>query len=198
MRLHRRNGSHQTSRMFGYGLIVHNEYLHLHLGSGLDPSHYRSTTHLESENNVFTSLDSQLPDKERFKDCDSLTIECGVCHAEFALSTLLEFKVSVSSCYCSDLTNYQQTSTKDNAGIICPNAGCNSDLNTVMMQYQLERQIRKCIGKYYEGWVSCDDPTCAYRTRMMGVYGRRCLRPGCYGQTSFEVCSTLCTVLYPN
>lgn len=52
---------------------------------------------------------------------------------------------------------------------------------------QLESQLRQHIGKYYEGWASCDDPTCGLRTRMMGAYGRRCLRPGCGGAVSFEV-----------
>lgn len=58
------------------------------------------------------------------------------------------------------------------------------------LQMQLETQIREHIGKYYEGWAVCDDPTCGHRTRMMGVYGRRCLRPGCRGAVSFEVCGT--------
>lgn len=52
---------------------------------------------------------------------------------------------------------------------------------------QLESQIREHIAKYYEGWAACNDPTCGYRTRMMGVYGRRCLRPDCKGTVSFEV-----------
>jgi len=60
-------------------------------------------------------------------------------------------------------------------------------MSTGSVQMQLESQIRRYIGKYYEGWTSCDDPTCDYRTRMMGVYGRRCLRQGCRGAVSFEV-----------
>ena len=55
------------------------------------------------------------------------------------------------------------------------------------MQTQLEVQIREHIAKYYESWTVCDDATCGNRTRMMGVYGRRCLRPGCRGSVAFEV-----------
>lgn len=55
------------------------------------------------------------------------------------------------------------------------------------MCLQLESQIRDCINKYYEGWTVCDDPTCRNRAKMMGVYGRRCLRPGCRGSVTFEV-----------
>lgn len=48
-------------------------------------------------------------------------------------------------------------------------------------------QIRESITKYYQGWTVCDDPTCHNRTRMMGVYGRRCLRAECKGRVTFEV-----------
>ena len=52
---------------------------------------------------------------------------------------------------------------------------------------QLESHIREHISTLYEGWTICDDPTCRNRTRMMGVYGRRCLRPSCQGNVAFEV-----------
>jgi hypothetical protein len=52
---------------------------------------------------------------------------------------------------------------------------------------QLEVQTRDAIARYYAGWATCDDTTCELRTRMMGVYGRRCLRAGCRGTVAFEV-----------
>ena len=51
---------------------------------------------------------------------------------------------------------------------------------------QLEVQIRARIAQYYQGWLVCDDSTCANRTRSMGVYGRRCIRPNCRGTVRFE------------
>lgn len=60
-------------------------------------------------------------------------------------------------------------------------------MTTPSLQTQLESQLREHIGKYYEGWTVCDDPTCGHRTRMMSVYGRRCLRTGCRGSVAFEV-----------
>lgn len=50
----------------------------------------------------------------------------------------------------------------------------------------MEIQIRNQIGKYYEAWTVCDEPTCRNRTRYMGVYGRRCQRQGCRGTVAFE------------
>lgn len=71
------------------------------------------------------------------------------------------------------------------SGPTCP--ACHTIMGRASMQAQLETQIREHIGRYYEGWTVCDDPTCGNRTRMMGVYGRRCLRQGCRGTVAFEV-----------
>lgn len=80
-------------------------------------------------------------------------------------------------------------STKANfllpTGPTCP--ACSKTITSGSLQTQLEVQIREFIARYYEGWTVCDDPTCDNRTRMMGVYGRRCLRNGCKGKVSFEV-----------
>ena len=64
---------------------------------------------------------------------------------------------------------------------------CGNGLGTASLQIQLECQIREHINKYYEGWTVCDDPTCGNRVRMMGVYGRRCLKEWCRGSVTFEV-----------
>lgn len=70
-------------------------------------------------------------------------------------------------------------------GVTCPM--CENSFGTASLQIQLECQIREHINKYYEGWTVCDDPTCGNRARMMGVYGRRCLKEWCRGSVTFEV-----------
>lgn len=77
-----------------------------------------------------------------------------------------------------------QSSILQPSGPICP--ACNNELGEASLQTQLEVQIRAYIGRYYEGWTICDDATCGHRTRSMGVYGRRCVRPGCRGTVQFE------------
>jgi len=71
---------------------------------------------------------------------------------------------------------------------MCP--GCNEQLNVASMQVQLECQIRAHVNRFYEGWTVCDDPVCRNRTRMMGVYGRLCLKPGCRANVSVEYSDT--------
>lgn len=71
----------------------------------------------------------------------------------------------------------------------CPNLVCRQPLSAGSIAAQLEVQIRNCIGKFYEAWLVCDDASCRTRTRMMSVYGRRCLNTSlaCKGVMSYEV-----------
>ena len=74
------------------------------------------------------------------------------------------------------------------AGPTC--LACSTKLPTYHLQLQLEQQIRHHVAKYYEGWTECDDPTCRNRTRMMSVYGRRCMKSHCRGTVKPEVKAT--------
>ena len=74
------------------------------------------------------------------------------------------------------------------AGVVCP--ACSNVLAVPSMAMQMENQIRAHIAKYYLGYTVCDDEDCGARTRMMGVYGRRCLglvKEGCKGTVRLEV-----------
>ncbi|KAF8655036.1 hypothetical protein AX16_003272 [Volvariella volvacea WC 439] len=129
---------------------------------GLDPARYRNVVG-DGEERLFSSLDSRMTDKERFKDATPFFVRCRSCGGEM---------------------DYVPSTVLLPAGPTCP--ACNSKLETPSLLAQLEVQIRRHISKYYEGWTVCDDPTCGTRTRMMRVYGRRCLRPSCRGQVRFE------------
>ncbi|KAF9469285.1 DNA polymerase alpha catalytic subunit [Collybia nuda] len=138
---------------------------------GLDPGRYRNSVG-GTEERSFASLDSQISDSERFKDATPFVVRCRNCQGELPFSPL----------------NERESSIIRPTGAACP--ACQAKISIGSLQMQLESQIREHIGKYYEGWAVCDDPTCEYRTRMMGVYGRRCLRPGCRGVVSFEYSDT--------
>jgi len=135
---------------------------------GLDPGRFRSGVTSETEDRPFGSLDSQIPDKDRFKDAEPFVARCRGCSGVFEVTRV----------------GTQETPMFTPAGPSCP--ACHTQLGTPSLQVQLELHIRQHIAKYYEGWTVCDDPTCDQRTRMMSVYGRRCLRVGCRGSVSFE------------
>ncbi|KAG5643370.1 hypothetical protein DXG03_001018 [Asterophora parasitica] len=134
---------------------------------GLDPAKYRTSVGGPDER-AFSSLDSQMSDAQRFKDCQPFLVRCRHCKGEIPFAPLDDRDVSIVF----------QT------GPSCP--ACQNSISVGSLIMQLEAQIRALIAKYYEGWTECNDPTCGHRTRMMGVYGRRCLRPGCRGTVSFE------------
>ncbi|KAF8920856.1 hypothetical protein CPB85DRAFT_1372860 [Mucidula mucida] len=128
---------------------------------GLDPARYRVTAASSfSEERAFSSLDSQISDAERFKEATPFVVTCRKCSHLNTFSAINERK--------------------------CTKAECHAPIALCSMQVQLEIQIRQHIARFYEGWTVCDDPTCGFRTRMMGVYGGRCRRRACVGRVAFE------------
>ncbi|TFK51987.1 hypothetical protein OE88DRAFT_1658731 [Heliocybe sulcata] len=135
---------------------------------GLDPNRYRSSGPGDAPERLFSSLDSQISDVERFRECDPLLIRCRSCQGEMPFVDICD----------------RDSSIMQPSGAQC--LSCQAPVEIASMQMQLEVQIRAHIARYYEGWTVCDDPTCRNRTRMMGVYGRRCLKAGCRGTVAFE------------
>ncbi|EIW58350.1 DNA-directed DNA polymerase alpha catalytic subunit POL1 [Trametes versicolor FP-101664 SS1] len=135
---------------------------------GLDPNRYRTSAGGDAEERYFGTLDSLMSDAERFQDTDPFVVRCRSCNGDVTFAPFAD----------------REKSPIKSAGVMCTQ--CRGELSVASVQTQLEVQIRTHIARYYESWTVCDDPTCGNRTRMMGVYGRRCLRPGCRGAVSFE------------
>ncbi|KAF8507515.1 hypothetical protein BU17DRAFT_78091 [Hysterangium stoloniferum] len=135
---------------------------------GLDPSRYRSTSSGEFEARVFGTLDSQLSDKDRFSDAVAFTVTCNQCEGQVEFEPIYD----------------RERSIVKSSGPTC--LGCAATLPTWHLQTQLELQIRQHIMKYYEWWTECDDATCRNQTRMMSVYGRRCMKPNCRGTAKLQ------------
>ncbi|KAF5362489.1 hypothetical protein D9756_002711 [Leucocoprinus leucothites] len=135
---------------------------------GLDPMRFRSSSGGGSDERAFIPLDSQLSDLERFKDALPLLLHCRSCKGQLSFSPI----------------NEREHSIVQPTGFICP--GCQAPFSLPSIETQLEVQIREVIGQYYEGWTICDEATCRNRTRMMGAYGRRCIKLGCKSDVSPE------------
>jgi len=140
---------------------------------GLDPSRFKNIAAAGPDSQrVFHTLDSQIPDTERFAGASPFEVRCRHCSEKF------EFK----GAQADTIGMISPT------GLNCPNLECRKPLGVPSIATQLEIQIRECIGKFYEAWLVCDDAACRNRTRMMSVYGRKCLNTGigCKGQMSYE------------
>ncbi|KIK69524.1 hypothetical protein GYMLUDRAFT_151355 [Collybiopsis luxurians FD-317 M1] len=135
---------------------------------GLDVNKYRNAySSSTSEDSAFASFDSLKSDKDRYKDVSHFEVKCRSCKQSFEFKPLND----PDCCLRSE-------------GALCPK--CKAPLSRTSLQAQMETQIRQQLSLFYQKWVVCSDHTCGYRTRMMGVYGRTCLRPGCNSRVTFE------------
>ncbi|KAJ8662546.1 hypothetical protein O0I10_001507 [Lichtheimia ornata] len=136
---------------------------------GLDGSKYNvGRIYDDDQDEEFTTLESQISDAERFKDAERLRIRCNLCSHEQVFEGMTR-------------------KANDNeivSGLQCE--GCHGTISEAVVRSALIRCMRSYIRKYYEGWLVCDDATCGSRTRMMSVFGRRCLREGCHGSVKRE------------
>lgn len=142
---------------------------------GLDPARYTSSGG-DIQERTFHRFESQIPDKERFKDASPLALRCPSCETTFSFEGL-----------DSDAAEPQGATLRPN-GVLCP--ACAAPVPSPSLLTQLETAVRGFISKYYLGWTVCDGEDCGARTRAMSVYGRRCLgftKPGCKGVVHLEV-----------
>lgn len=153
---------------------------------GLDTSKYRvsSVSKSTEQSNEITTLESQIPDHIRFRDCEPLGLLCLGCKHHF------EYR-GLNYTPSSDETPLTPVGVLTNDGLACPRSECKKRITTLAMSAQLETQIRRHTARYYSAWLVCDDPACGMRTRQMSVYGHRCLGPkglahGCSGRMAFE------------
>ncbi|GAA6024619.1 hypothetical protein JCM10207_001023 [Rhodosporidiobolus poonsookiae] len=136
---------------------------------GLDVTRYKSLS-LDVPERQFKTLQSQVTEEQRFADCESFRVRCRTCGTEAAFDGIFDNKAGLLS----------------KNGVFCSNVSCQAPLSTASLAVQLDLQIRHFIGRFYEGWLVCDEQTCSNRTRMMSVYGKKCLNGGCRGAMHFE------------
>ncbi|KJX92393.1 DNA polymerase alpha catalytic subunit like protein [Zymoseptoria brevis] len=155
---------------------------------GLDTSKYRvsSASRSSEQTNEITTLESQIPDHIRFKDCEPLQLLCLGCKHHFEFRGLNQPPPDPS-----DEQPLTPIAALTHDGLACPRSNCKSAISTLTLSAQLEHQIRTHTSRYYSAWLTCDDAACGMRTRQMSVYGHRCLGPkglayGCSGRMAFE------------
>ena len=153
---------------------------------GLDTSKYRvsGASKVSEQGNEITTLESQIPDHIRFKDCEPLDLLCLGCKHHF------EYR-GLGYTPLADEVPLTPVGVLTNDGLTCPRAECKKSISTLTLSTQLNSQIRQHTARYYSAWLICDDPACGMRTRQMSVYGHRCLGPkglayGCSGRMTFE------------
>ncbi|KAJ1851914.1 DNA-directed DNA polymerase alpha catalytic subunit pol1 [Coemansia sp. RSA 1822] len=129
---------------------------------GLDAAKFRAPVHNAPADELRT-LDSQIPDSERFKHARSLCVPCPTCKSPYDVHGIA-----------------RATSRGIVSGLACP--ACNYLPASAQLATRLTMLIRSCIREYHAFAVQCDEPSCALTTRLLTVCGAQCVRPQCSGR----------------
>ncbi|KAK0558719.1 DNA-directed DNA polymerase alpha catalytic subunit pol1 [Tilletia horrida] len=151
---------------------------------GLDASRYTSSVATAAaagpSGREFFTLDSQMPDSIRFAECEPLQFLCHTCGQYSTFEGCLGNTPGLG--LARKTTGGAGNRMLTPMGIKCMHAECEAALGIVPLAVQLELAIRAHVARYYAGWNVCSEPSCGARTRMTGVYAKRCLVGGCKGR----------------
>ncbi|XP_062039576.1 DNA polymerase alpha catalytic subunit isoform X1 [Lepus europaeus] len=121
---------------------------------GLDPTQFRvSHYHKDEENDALLGGPAQLTDEEKYKDCEKFKCPCPTCGTENIYDNVFD-----------GLGADMEPSLYR-----CSNINCKASPLTFVVQLcnKLVMDIRRCIKKYYDGWLVCEEPMCRNRTRHL-------------------------------
>ncbi|XP_032865986.2 DNA polymerase alpha catalytic subunit isoform X2 [Tyto alba] len=122
---------------------------------GLDPSQFRVHHHCyqDEENDALVGGPAQLTDEEKYRDCERFKFCCLKCGTENIYDNVFDgsgrfIEPSLQRCSKTE----------------CEEPPFNY---VVQMNNKLLLDIRRYLGKYYNGWLICEEPTCRNRTRRL-------------------------------
>uniref|UniRef100_A0A452U9K8 DNA polymerase n=1 Tax=Ursus maritimus TaxID=29073 RepID=A0A452U9K8_URSMA len=121
---------------------------------GLDPTQFRvHHYHKDEENDALLGGPAQLTDEEKYRDCEKFKCPCPTCGTENIYDSVLD----------GSGTDMEPSLYR------CSNIDCKASPLTFMVQLsnKLIMDMRRCVKKYYEGWLICEEPTCRNRTRRL-------------------------------
>lgn len=112
---------------------------------------------------------SKMEDSERFKNCETIFIECIDCENKIPFNGVsLMVDVVSNGLTCSCGSNY---------------FGRKSELECFcLLSNKITQNLRNNIKKYYDCWLICDDRMCGNRTKQQSVRGAVCVAENCHGQ----------------
>ncbi|XP_071950860.1 DNA polymerase alpha catalytic subunit-like [Antedon mediterranea] len=124
---------------------------------GLDPSGYKQALRQqEVDHDAYEGFEAQMTDEEKYKDCELFKFVCPACKKQNIIDTVI---TSSNSCRLE----------------ACSNEECGKPLYKyeAQMKNQIRVMIRRCVAKYYDGWLVCEDSSCAHRTRCVPINPQR-------------------------
>ncbi|KAG8450588.1 hypothetical protein GDO86_003019 [Hymenochirus boettgeri] len=122
---------------------------------GLDPSQFRVHHHYQQdeENDALLGCHAQLTDEEKYRDCERFKFSCRKCGTENIFDNVFDgsgLHIEPSLMRCSK-----------------PECDASPLDHVIQIQHKLLLDMRRCIKKYYNGWLVCEEQTCQNRTRRV-------------------------------
>ena len=137
---------------------------------GLDSSRFVSKSNYDDNEFDFEAgfvPRSLLPDAERFKDCEKLKITCKLCENTCEFPGIYSIQNSSGlTCYSCGAMYYGLSNAQACYGYL-------SNSSTLL--------IRRCVKKYYDCVLKCDDFTCGRTTNQQFINGYKCIQ-NCHGR----------------
>lgn len=147
---------------------------------GLDVSKFQNvSTHTAEKEELYT-FESTIPERERFKDVEKWAPQCNSC------KECSEFKGFARDAAVRLFISCEHANVQGQAISSFECSKCHAPMRYASLSMQLVASMRKFMAKYLDQSVVCEDPACRTRTRACGVYGQRCLMPGCKGIVVLE------------
>ncbi|GBG31716.1 DNA polymerase alpha catalytic subunit [Hondaea fermentalgiana] len=134
---------------------------------GLDPSSVQGGAQhgdAHGDEDLLNIVD--MPDIDRFKACDRVTLSCESCDLEHPFLGVVALPQELAKI----VPEKQQQSNAAKSGLQCPR--CDEPVDLTYLTNQLHLAARRAVKKYYEGWLLADDPSADLRTRQQSVVGR--------------------------
>ncbi|XP_035693536.1 DNA polymerase alpha catalytic subunit-like [Branchiostoma floridae] len=129
---------------------------------GLDPSGYRKAQQYhDDESEALLGGNAAMTDEEKFKDAERFKFNCP--KPECGKENIWD-GVFVANSPVPEFTLSQ-----------CANSQCDlaPTQYLTMLKNKLTLATRRHVKMYYEGWMKCDDPSCASRTRRVPMNPQR-------------------------
>ncbi|CAK8686705.1 DNA polymerase alpha catalytic subunit-like [Clavelina lepadiformis] len=120
---------------------------------GLDPSGFKRSQTQDGDEEA-RSISLQATEEEKYCSCKKLVFVCPESKKELILDQGV-FAETDPQWMCTLSTPCGENNSKTLVDFF------------VSLQNQLTIAIREDVHKYYQGWVSCDDPACGHRSRAL-------------------------------
>ncbi|KAH7429421.1 hypothetical protein KP509_09G047200 [Ceratopteris richardii] len=145
---------------------------------GLNSSKFqaKSSASLVQKEEALVSASAILDDDDRYRHCDPLSLICPSCLNRYDFPGIWRI-MEISREDVEGNTSLDESKTGLSTPLPedylqctkCRNTQNAQKLSSAMLANQLKQRVDEFVGRYYEGWMKCDDELCGHMTRTINL-----------------------------